>query len=359
MLVLYVASTRQDAHPVRSPYSARSSSYTEPLLGEKLVEVRFSPLVLLFILGCLGDGRAALTNCVVDPPLRCRNLLAFFLKPILADGVHPNCRGTRRLGAAGGGLTLVRRTRRGSRACELATATTTTAHARRGRQYRPFQCAKLTLVLVVWQPHVFAESDEVAQALDILWVLFVDLLIELKRLLKGVHATVATCDHEAPFDLGRLDLGGALEELDGLLVQLILDIPDAEPRDDVEVDGIVSVALVMKVQRLVFVVILVEYLAHPRKDVWIGRDARDEDVEPLGSRAKVEEQIVEIGDLIDHLWRVGDDRVQLLKRLQRFLKVAHALVDQAKVVDGLGAIRLDSDGLKVQLPRALELALGK
>jgi hypothetical protein len=73
---------------------------------------------------------------------------------------------------------------------------------------------------VVWSTQIFTDGDKVAQALEVVWVFRVDLLVQLQRFLVVVHAPVARGHHQAPFHLVRLNLRGAVEEVDGFLVQL-------------------------------------------------------------------------------------------------------------------------------------------
>ena len=56
-----------------------------------------------------------------------------------------------------------------------------------------------------------------------------DTLVELERLLVVVHAPVARGDHQTPLDLVRLNLACPLEEVNGFLVQLRLNVPHAKP----------------------------------------------------------------------------------------------------------------------------------
>lgn len=67
-----------------------------------------------------------------------------------------------------------------------------------------------------------------------------------------------------------------LEVLDGLLVHLPLDVPHAEPGDDVEVDGAVAVGLGVPVARAVLVLELLVHGAEPAGDVGVARDLWEE-----------------------------------------------------------------------------------
>eukprot|EP00965_Chrysotila_dentata_P012195 400517-Pleurochrysis_carterae.AAC.1 len=54
-------------------------------------------------------------------------------------------------------------------------------------------------------------------------------------------------------------------------------------------------------------------VSDPGEDGRVGRDARVEDLEPLDGGARLVGRVEEVGDLPEHLDRVGDDRVQLLE----------------------------------------------
>ena len=55
-------------------------------------------------------------------------------------------------------------------------------------------------------------------------------------------------------------MAGTFKEMDGLLIQLALHIPHTQPRNNVEADGVVAIALEMEVECLRLVVLLVIYL---------------------------------------------------------------------------------------------------
>lgn len=111
----------------------------------------------------------------------------------------------------------------------------------------------------------------------------------------------------------------------------------------------------MVVEGLVLILVLVEDLAKSREGPRVGGHLGDEVVKVLCGAAVVAQHVVEVGDLVDDLWRVGDDGVELLKRLQRLAEDAQHLVHQAKVVDCLHAVRLHTNGLQVQLLGLLQL----
>lgn len=76
----------------------------------------------------------------------------------------------------------------------------------------------------------------------------------------------------APTHLGGLDLRGPDEEVDGLLVELALDVPHPQPADHVQVDRVVPVALQVVVERLRLVLLLAVDLSH--RDTERGRRVR-------------------------------------------------------------------------------------
>merc|ERR1719201_2762614 len=149
---------------------------------------------------------------------------------------------------------------RGLLAAELSEGAAATCH-HRVLHVDSLQARELALVLHMLGTEIFANGDQVAQALQILGVLLMYVLVQLECLLVIAHAAVATRNHELPFDFVRLHSGGLLEEADCLLVNLVLDEPHAQPRDDVKVDRIEFVGLQMIMKSVGFVLILATDLA--------------------------------------------------------------------------------------------------
>ena len=67
-----------------------------------------------------------------------------------------------------------------------------------------FQFLKLQRVMVILVTKLFTDSDQVAQALNIVRMILNDLLIHLVSLLIGVHASVARGHHEFPLHFSGL-----------------------------------------------------------------------------------------------------------------------------------------------------------
>jgi len=182
---------------------------------------------------------------------------------------------------------------------------------------------ELLMVLVVRPSQVLAYGHQVPEALDVLRVLLVYLLVQLQGLGIVVHPPVAGSHHEAPLDLVRLNLAGALKVVDALLVHLVLDEPHAEPGYDIEVDGVVPVALELVVEALALLLLLAEDLAQPAEDAGICGHPCDEDVEPLRRLLVLALLLVEVRNLVDDGRVVGDDGVQLLEGLAGLVRGAH------------------------------------
>ena len=83
---------------------------------------------------------------------------------------------------------------------------------------------ELLLELVVLHAKFTTDRHETTQAVNIVLILLVNLLIDLEGLIKQVHASVATSDHELPLDLLGLDLTGAFEVLDRLFKHVLLGV---------------------------------------------------------------------------------------------------------------------------------------
>ena len=215
--------------------------------------------------------------------------------------------------------------------------------------------SKTLLELVELHAELATDGDKATEAVDVVLVFFVDLLVDLECLVEKVHASVTACNHELPFDLLGLDLRSALEILNSLLEHILLGVVHAEARDHIDLRRVVPVALLVKVDSLELVLLLLVEVTHLCKDLRITRHLRDKDVVPLEGFTSHSDQLINVGDLVKHLVGVGDDGVELLEGLQRLVVVAKALVNQTKVVDGLDAVSLDTNGLKEELLCAVEL----
>jgi hypothetical protein len=82
-----------------------------------------------------------------------------------------------------------------------------------------------------------------AHTLDVVWVLFMNHLIESERFADFFVASVARRDHQLPLDVFGAQLCGAFEELNGLLIVAGFDVVNAEPRNHFHVHRVVLVRL--------------------------------------------------------------------------------------------------------------------
>ena len=98
-------------------------------------------------------------------------------------------------------------------------------------------------------------------------------------------------------------------------MQVVLNKPDTQPRDDVEVHGVKPVRLEVVVEGVGVVLCLAEQLTQPVVHSWFVGDSSDEDVEPLEAGFSVSEHIVQVANLVNHGGAVWHNRVQLLEGL--------------------------------------------
>jgi len=225
------------------------------------------------------------------------------------------------------------------------------------RFFLTVQHSKPLLELVILHAELSANRDESAEAVDVVLVLLVDLLVDLQRLVEQVHAAVATCDHQLPFDLLRLDLGSSLEVLDGLLKHILLGVVHTKARNDINLARVVAITLLVKVHRLELILLLLVKVAHLGQNLRIRRHLRDQDVVPFESLTAHADQLINVSDLVKNLVAIRDNSVELLESLERLVIVAEALIDQAQVVYRLDAVSLNTDSLQEEFLGAIELLI--
>ena len=83
-----------------------------------------------------------------------------------------------------------------------------------------------------------------------------NILIDLKCLVKQIHSSVATGDHELPFDFFRLDLECSLEVYNGLFKLILLGMVHTKARNNINFSGVISVGLLVVVDSLELILLL-------------------------------------------------------------------------------------------------------
>ena len=121
---------------------------------------------------------------------------------------------------------------------------------------------KLLLELVVFHTKLTSDGNESAQAIDVILILFVDLLVHLQSLVEEVHSSVAGGDHELPFDFLWLDLARTLEILDGFFEHVLFGVVHTKARNDIDLGGIVAVTFLVEMHSLELVLLLLVQVAH-------------------------------------------------------------------------------------------------
>ena len=102
----------------------------------------------------------------------------------------------------------------------------------------------------------------------------------------------------------------------------------SQATDDVDLGGVIPIALLVVVHGLELVLFLLVEVAHLCEDFRVTWHLRDQNVVPLESLPAHADQFIHMGYLIDDLVAIGDDSVQFLERLQRLIIVSKALVHQ-------------------------------
>ena len=188
---------------------------------------------------------------------------------------------------------------------------------------------QLLLELIELHTELTADRDETTEAIDVVWVFVIDFLIDFQGLIEQVHSSVAASDHELPLDLLWLDLARPLEVLDSLLEHVLLRVVHSEARDHIDLRWIVPVALLVEVDSLELILLLLVEVAHLGQDFRVTGHLSDQDVVPLEGLTTHADQLVNVSDLVQDFIAVWNDRVQLLKSLERFVVVAETLVNEA------------------------------
>ena len=98
-------------------------------------------------------------------------------------------------------------------------------------------------------------------------------------------------------------------------MQVVLNKPDTQPRDDIEVHGVKTVRLEVVVEGVSVVLCLAEQLTQPVVRARVVGDSSDEDVEPLKAGFGVPQHVVQVADLVNHGGALWHNRVQLFEGL--------------------------------------------
>ena len=97
---------------------------------------------------------------------------------------------------------------------------------------------------------------------------------------------------------------------------------------------------------LELVLFLLVEISHFGEDFRVSWDLGDQDVVPLKSLSSHTNEFINMGNLVDNFVTVWDDSVKFFKCLETLIVVVKSLVDETKVVNGLDAISLYTDGLQ-------------
>ena len=99
-------------------------------------------------------------------------------------------------------------------------------------------------------------------------------------------------------------------------------------RNDINFSWIVSVALLIVVDSLEFILFLLVQVTHLSQNFGVRGDLGDQNIVPFESLASHTDQLIDVGNLVDDFVAVRDDGVQFLECLERLVIVAESLVHQ-------------------------------
>jgi len=183
----------------------------------------------------------------------------------------------------------------------------------------------------------------------------VDFFIYFESIIKQIHSSVAWSNHELPFDLFWLDLGGSFEEQNSLFKHILFGVMHSQAGDYVNLGRVVSVGLLVVVHSLEFILLLLVEIAHFGQYFWISWHLGNKDVVPFQSLSSHANKFVDMSDLINYFITIGDDSMQLFESLQTFVVIIQSLVDEPEVVNSFDAICLDTDGFEEELLGSVEI----
>lgn len=156
-------------------------------------------------------------------------------------------------------------------------------------------------ILLVLHAKLLTDLDKTTQTVNVVRVLLIDLLVNLKGFVEQVHAAVATGNHEGPFDFLGLNLAGTLKVNDGLLEHVLFGVMHAEARDHVNLCRVVTVGLLVEMDGLELILLLLVKVAHFGEDLRISGHLGNKDVVPLEGLATHANQLVNVRNLVDDL----------------------------------------------------------
>lgn len=207
--------------------------------------------------------------------------------------------------------------------------------------------------LLVLHTELFSDLNEASEAIDVIRVLLVNVLVDLEGLIEQIHTAVAGCNHKGPLVLLGLDLLGTLKVNNSFLKHIVFSVMHTQARDHINFGRVVAVRLLVKVDGLELILLLLVKVTHLGKNLRVRGHFGDQDIVPFKGLAAHTNQLVDMGDLVDNLVTVGDDSVQLLESLKRFVVVAKSLVNETEVVNGFDTVSFNTDSFQEEFLRAI------
>jgi hypothetical protein len=110
--------------------------------------------------------------------------------------------------------------------------------------------------VLILHAELLTDLDKSAETVNIVWILLVNVFIDLKSFIEQVHSSVARGNHKLPFDFTRLDLEGTLKVNYGLLELILLSMMHAEARDHIDLSRVVTERLLIVMHCLEFILFL-------------------------------------------------------------------------------------------------------
>ena len=193
-------------------------------------------------------------------------------------------------------------------------------------------------------------------------MLFVDRLVNFKRLLVIHDTTLATGHHQSPLNLLWLDLTRPLQVKWRLLIHALLHIIDSQPCIGVNICWQHSITFQVIVERLLLIILLkIKIKNYPEENASnscqnprIIRNLRQYNLIPLKRLFSPANNFINISNLEQHLWQ-RDKSLNLFQRLKRLHKHVQLLVNISQIIQGLNTIRFNTNRLKIVLLRPPEI----
>jgi hypothetical protein len=115
-----------------------------------------------------------------------------------------------------------------------------------------------------------------------------------------------------------LNLRSSFKEMASPLIKIIFDIVNAQPTYSFQIDWHVPVTFCKIVQGLIFVLLSGTEGSQPGQKTAVRISLAGQNLVPFHRLFRISHQFVDIRDLINHFWNVGNYGLQFLEGLKSF-----------------------------------------